>query len=312
MTKIVYFGNERLATGVESTTAPILNGLIERGYEVVAVVSNYTAGRSRNQRRLEVADIAEANNIPLLLPDRPNDIKAELSSLGADIAVLAAYGRIIGQSVIDIFPGGIVNLHPSLLPQYRGPTPIESAILNGDSETGVSLMQLTSGMDEGPVYAQTTIALSRQETKVELHDQLAQAGAKLFFEAIPDIISGALQPVAQDSARATYGSLIDKADGLIDWTKLARQLEREIRAYQGWPGSRTKLGTIDVTITAAHVVASASSHPGAISVPDTGTELLVATGDGALSIDLLKPSGKKEMPIRAFLAGYKQQLSDTA
>src|SRR5438128_402621 len=132
---IVFFGNERLATGV-TTSAPVLAALIKTGYKVAAVVTNYEVGTSRKSRDLEIAEIAKTNNIPLLIPDKLIEIKDQLSKFGASVAVLVAYGKLVPQEVIDIFPKGIVNIHPSLLPRHRGPTPIETAILEGDSKTG--------------------------------------------------------------------------------------------------------------------------------------------------------------------------------
>jgi methionyl-tRNA formyltransferase len=148
---ILFFGNERLVSGLSSTDAPILSGLIEQGYNVAAVISHHSESRSRKNRPLEVAAIAEAHGIPVLTPDRPADIYDELAFFHADAAVLSAYGRIVPQKIIDLFPLGIINIHPSLLPKYRGPTPIESAVVNGDKETGVSIMSLSAEMDAGPV-----------------------------------------------------------------------------------------------------------------------------------------------------------------
>lgn len=303
---MVFFGNERLVSGLEKTDAPILNGLIENGYEVVAVVSNYANSKSRNQRELEVAEIANLHNIPIFLPERPSEIIDELHSLNADIAVLVAYGRIVSQKIIDLFPKGIVNIHPSMLPTYRGPTPIESAILNGDEVTGVSIMRLSAGMDEGPVYAQRPIHLNGTETKFDLYNNVITTVTPLFFEIFPKIIDGSLLPQPQDNNTASYCKLIQKSDALLDWSKSAKQLEREIRAYLHWPQSRTKLGAVDVIITKAHAK-DGNAIPGAIATENSS--LLVGTGDGILAIESLKPLGKKEMPVSAFLAGYRSQLS---
>ncbi|MGC1176964.1 MAG: methionyl-tRNA formyltransferase, partial [Candidatus Saccharimonadales bacterium] len=147
--KIVFFGNERLATGV-TTEVWTLRQLLEEGYVIAAVVvAQKNTGPSRSARPLEIVALAEKHHIPVLSPEKPADIAEKLQAFGADIGVLVAYGKIVPQSVIDIFPAGIVNIHPSLLPKHRGPTPIESAILNGDEETGVSLMKLTAQMDTG-------------------------------------------------------------------------------------------------------------------------------------------------------------------
>ena len=147
--KVIFFGNERLATGV-TTTAPTLRALIAAGYELVAVVSHYEQANSRTSRDLEIAAVAKEQNIPLLLPNKPSEIFEQLKSFNADVGVLVAYGKIIPQSIIDIFHKGIINIHPSALPMHRGPTPVESVMLNGESFTAVSVMQLVSAMDAGP------------------------------------------------------------------------------------------------------------------------------------------------------------------
>ncbi len=305
MTKIIFFGNERLVSGIEKADTPILRGLIEGGYEVIAVVSHYSDSRSRNQRALEVSDLAHEHGIPLFTPNRPSDIIEELREFNADIAVLAAYGRIVSQAIIDLFPMGIVNIHPSLLPNYRGPTPIESAILNGDPETGVSIMQLTAGMDEGPVYAQRKIELSGSETKFDLYEKVVSVAPPLFFEVLPGIIDGSLQPAPQDGSQATYTKLIEKTDGMIDWSKEASVIEREVRSYLKWPQSRTKLGSIEVIITSSHVE-QGSALPG--QIVSSTESLYLGTSHNLLAIDTVKPLGKKEMPITAFLAGYRSHL----
>lgn len=308
MTRVVFFGNERLISGLEKTEAPILKGLIERGYEVVAIVSHHSHTNSRNKRVLEVAAIAEKHDIPVYLPNKPSEIIDELKGLNAEIAVLAAYGRIISQKVIDIFPMGIINIHPSLLPKYRGPTPIESALLNGDSETGVSIMKLTAGMDEGPVFAQATVAIEDSEEKFHLYKKIVDASTQLFFEVFPKIIDGSLQPTPQDADQATYSKLIDKTDSVVDWNKPAIRIVNEIRAYAGWPQSKTTLGDVDVIITKAHV-SDEKLDPGTIAV--SGTEkLVVGAAEKSVAIDSIKPLGKKEMPVSAFLVGYGARLKD--
>src|SRR6266404_3328435 len=156
--KLVFFGNERLATGV-STDVPTLRALIKAGYEVAAVVSSHTDGVSRNKRGLEIVEVAHAYHIPVLLPEKLEDISQRLIKIDAPAGILVAFGQIIPQPIIDIFPKGIINIHPSLLPKYRGPTPVETVILDGVSQTGVSLMGLSAGMDAGPVYLQAALAL---------------------------------------------------------------------------------------------------------------------------------------------------------
>jgi len=306
---IVFFGNERLATGV-STSAPTLRALIKAGYQVAAVVSNYEQPHSRSERTLEIVEVAKEYNIPSLLPKKLSEIKEQLRGFNATAGVLVAYGRIVPQSVIDLFPRGIVNIHPSLLPLHRGPTPIESVILEGAQKTGVSLMQLAKEMDAGPVYKQITIKLTGEETKQQLADTLLGHGKNMLLECLPSILDDTLPPVVQDNSRATYDNLLTKEAGVINWRKSATQLEREIRAFLEWPKSRTTLARKDIIITKAHAEPSQlpGANPGDTKVIKEDGVIMVATGDGALCVERLKPAGKQEMSARDFIAGYGSKL----
>jgi len=300
--RLLFFGNERLATG---TTSPALalQALLAAGYDIPAViVAQEDQTQSRKSRPLEVAAVADAHGIQVLSPVKLSEAKDQLKSFDATAAVLVAYGKIVPQEVIDIFPKGIINIHPSLLPKHRGPTPLESVILGGEKETGVSLMQLAAKMDAGPVYAQETVLLRGDEIKQQLADQLLALGANMLIQYLPDILSGRLAPAAQDDMHATYDKKIEKSAGEIDWNKPAAVLEREVRAYAGWPRSRTVLAKRDVVITHAHTEVG----DGAIGTLwlEPG-QLGVHTSEGVLVIDTLIPSGKKEMTAQAFLAGYQ-------
>jgi methionyl-tRNA formyltransferase len=267
---ILFFGNEKLATGVKSDR-PVLQALKTAGFDVIEV----------DTKRLN---------------------ETGLASYGAEAAVLVAFGVIIPESTLSIFTKGIINVHPSLLPLYRGSTPIESAILDDANETGVSLMKLVPAMDAGPVYAQRSVQLSGHETKQELADLLSKIGGEMVVERLPAILAGSLQPSPQDDTKATYTKLITKQNGVLDWSKPAKQLECEVRAYAGWPRSQTTLNSTDVIITKAHADAGAG-RPGSLSVQ--GKELSVYATDGRLIIDSLIPAGKPEMSAEAFLAGYQ-------
>lgn len=272
-TKLVFFGNEKLATGLPDAEPVIRHSLQAAGYEIEAVVTS--------------------KEVP------PHQSK---------LAVLAAYGKILPQGVLDQFPLGIINVHPSLLPIHRGPTPIEQAILDGLPTTGVTIMRLAAKMDAGPVYAQQSIKLAGQESKLELAGQLQKIGADLLREVLPQIVDGSAKPKEQDaSILPTYSKMIKKADGQIDWAKPATQIEREIRAYLGWPGSWTKLAELDVAITSAHAVPTnhPDSKPGDVEgLTDVGV-IMVECGQGNLCIQKLKPAGKREMTAKEFLAGHK-------
>ena len=296
---ILFFGNERLATGV-STTAPVLRGLLADGYHVAAVITQYDQQASRRPRAPEIIAVAEAHNIPVLLPKKPVEIIDQLAAFTADAAVLVAYGKIVPQAVIDIFPKGIINIHPSALPEHRGPTPLESVIMSGASSTAVSLMQLTAGMDSGPVYAQQSVPLTGNETKQELADNLLAVGASMVHELLPSILDGSLAPTPQDDSHATYDQLLRKEDSQLDWSRPAIELARMVRAYAVWPRSRAHLAGHDIIITKAHAI-EGNGTPGSIAdIAGLG----IHTGDGVLVLDEVLPPGKKPMNGADFARGH--------
>jgi methionyl-tRNA formyltransferase len=294
---VVFFGNERLVSGLKHTDTPLLKGLIAHGYDVVAVVVNNTDAVSRTARTLEVADVAHEHGIPVLTPNRPGDILNELTDLHADFAVLSAYGRIIPQRVIDVFsPIGIINIHPSLLPRHRGSTPIETTIVSGDTVAGVSIMQLTAGMDEGPVYGQSTLELNGSETKFDLYDRLSTLGAELLFDLLPSIADGTLQPKPQQTDDVTYTTTIEKKDGDIDQlTDTAEVISRKVRAHLGFPKSRLHYKNADVIVTSAKSVDSPVESAFCLPCADD-TTLLIET--------VIAPSGKS-MSGDSFLRGFR-------
>ncbi len=300
--RILFFGNERLATATP-TLALTLRALIKASYDIGAVVvAQKEVGASRKSRPLEIAEVAAEHGIPVIAPAKLSEAQEQLAAYNAVAGVLVAYGKIVPQSIIDLFPSGIINIHPSLLPKHRGSTPIESAILDGDQETGVSLMQLTAKMDAGPVYAQTKLPLGPKPFSKELLAYaLLSQGSDLLIEHLPAILDGSLQPIAQDENEATYDKLIQKKDGIIDWQKSADQLFREILAYKDWPRSQTMIGNKQIIITAAKVLDMVGA-PGALKLDDG--RLVMFCKWGALEIERLIPSGKKEMTAQAFLAGH--------
>ena len=302
---LIFFGNERLSSGFSPTGAPTLQALIDAGYDIAAVVAHHEEARSRKKRPLEIEAVARAHGIPVLLPERPADIINDIKAFKADAAVLVAYGKIIPQRVIDIFPKGIINIHPSLLPRYRGPIPIEQAILDGTQVTGVSIMQLAKAMDAGPVYAQEEVRLTGHESKQALTERLLQIGSRLLIQNLPAILEEKLAPTPQDESLATFCQLISKQDSILDFGRPAEQLERAIRAFTTWPQSRAHITINDVAfeliVTAATVVER--TIPKGVAVID-GDQLLIGTAKDALSVTLLKVPGKNEMNAAAFIRGY--------
>lgn len=303
---VVFFGNERLATGV-TTKCPTVLKLIDEGFEVKAIISHHQTSQSRSKRQLEIAEIAKESSIPHLLPTRPDEILEIVKSHNADIGVLVAFGKIIPQQIIDAFPMGIINVHPSLLPKHRGPTPIESIILNGEDETGVSIIKLSSKMDAGPIYTQKVVKVPKSITKQDLADNLGEVGAELIIETLQKLSSAEPTLIPQNDDEATYDKLISKSDGELDFSYPVVQLERQIRAFAGWPKSSTSLAGMKVVITRASVGSSSSSNSGEVYITDD-KKIGITTKDGSLIIEELLPAGKKLMTSSAFLAGYASKL----
>ncbi|QQS19268.1 methionyl-tRNA formyltransferase [Candidatus Saccharibacteria bacterium] len=305
--RIIYFGNECIATGVNSD-APILRMLLGNGYDVAAVVLNDNESRSRKLRHFAVETIAVEHDIPVFKPHKIADITPELVAFNAAIGVLVAFGQLIPQNIIDIFPWGIINVHPSLLPKHRGSTPIESTLLSGDPTTGVCLMLLSATMDAGPLFDLSELKLNGDESKLTLASALLNIGSDRLRQLLPGILNGEIKPVPQKEANATYDKRISKQDGVIDLQKPAVQLEREVRAYIGWPGSRTAIAGKDVVITAAHVANNSLENVDNKATFVADKQLCLQTADGILVVDTLIPAGKTAMPASAFLAGYGRLL----
>ncbi len=287
--KIVFFGTEDF-----SLTA--LKGLVEAGYNIVAIVTKPDSKRGRKQVLTppSVKVYAENQHIPVWQPLKLPDISDDIKALGDAAGVLVSYGKIIPGSIINLFNPGIINVHPSLLPLYRGPSPIESAIVNGDSQTGVTIMSLEARMDAGPIYSQITYPLLGSETKPELYQILAKLGTKQLLGSLPSILNESLKPEPQNDTAATYCSILTKDDSLLEPSLLsAAEAERRIRAYLDYPKSKIQIQGKEIVVTKAH------------TTDEPKTPLDIACQDGVyLSIDeLVAPSGQK-MDARAFLNGY--------
>jgi methionyl-tRNA formyltransferase len=295
--RIVYFGTDAFSL------APLIR-LLSDGWNVVAVVTkpDSPTGRGRQITYPAVKRLAMSRNIQVLQPEKLSDMKDELAQLRADIGIVVAYGKLIPAAMLDIFPHSFINVHASLLPRYRGASPIESALLNGDDETGVTLMQIEAGLDTGPTYDMAKQQLDGTENRVDLYEHLSELGADLLAIHLPAILLGQVVPIPQNEAEASTVGRIQKAAGTIDWAKPATILEREVRAYLGWPGSRTQLAGTDVTITSSKI--SHESGPAGTAHLTQSGELAVYATPGSLIILTLKPAGKREMLASEFLQGH--------
>jgi methionyl-tRNA formyltransferase len=277
--------------------------LLSRSFTIEAVVT-----KPRPEHHKGAVPVLDAVS-DLTLPVHTVANKTELKTLLADqpfksrVAVLIDFGIIVPQSVIDYFPLGIVNSHFSLLPEWRGADPITFAVLSGQKKTGVSLMMLVAGMDEGPLLAQGIYDLTKETTTPSLTEDLIDLSYQMLVEILPRYVSGEIAPYDQDEAKGiSYSRKLSKEDSVVDWHKPADQIEREVRAFAGWPKTRTSFGDLEVVITKAHVE-DIAGRPGETTIHNKRP--LVFCGERALALDMVKPAGKKEMTGEAFLAGYK-------
>ncbi len=232
---ILFFGTPEFAL-------PTLRGLIEAGYPIVGVITNpdEPIGRKHILTPPPVKTLAEKYSIPIFQPEKLRRELWDREIPSADLFIVAAYGKIIPKSILEIPKYGTLNIHPSLLPRWRGAAPIQSAILAGDVDTGVTIMQLDEFMDHGPIMAQEIVHIGKRKiTYPELHDELAEVGAKLLLETIPKWVDGAIIPTLQNDTKAIYCATLTKDNGRIDWKRPAQEIERMARALNPWPGTWT-------------------------------------------------------------------------
>jgi len=290
-----------------------LSALLARGIVPVAVLTqpDRPAGRGKRVTASPVKRLAEQHEIPVMQPAtlRDQTVADALVACEPDLLVVAAYGLLLPQNVLDIPAAGCLNVHASLLPRWRGAAPIQAAILAGDRQTGISLMAMTAGLDCGPVFATAAIDIGDNETAGELHDRLAVLGGELLVEKLDDILNGTLSAVDQDDAKASYAGKINKQDARLDWTKDADALARHVRAYDPVPGAffyvadvsaPSAAGLIRIKCWRGSAVPHASGAPG--EVLECGRDgVIVACGDGGLRLEELQLPGKRRAPAREFL-----------
>ncbi|MBI2552621.1 methionyl-tRNA formyltransferase [Candidatus Uhrbacteria bacterium] len=306
--RLVFFGTPEFAV-------PTLTALDDAGFEIAAVVTqpDKPVGRGLRVETPPVKVKAEELGLTVLQPLSLGNAATSLSDeLRADFGVVVAYGKIIPKDVLNVFPRGILNVHPSRLPKYRGPSPIQAAILNGDRETGVTIMLLDEGMDHGAILAQAKIAITPKATGNSLNETLAQTGAKLLVETLPKYLAGEIKPQEQDHAQATYTKILTREDGHIDWNKPAQYIERQVRAYDAWPGTwtlweRRRLKILRAVLRHNTIGCAANRAPGYVWKPED-RRLAVNCGAGSLILEQLQIEGKKPMSADEFLRGYPKFL----
>lgn len=291
--------------GTPDFAVPALEALI-KNHHVIGVVTqpDRPAGRSRQMQPSPIKQTALAANIPVFQPEKLRKPEAidELRQLGTpDVYIVAAFGQILPQAVLDIPPHGSVNVHASLLPRWRGAAPIQAAIRAGDSETGITIMQMDAGLDTGPMLSQRAIPIAPDDTGQSLHDKLALLGAELLTETLPRFLAGEITPQPQDDAHSTLAPRIVKDEGRIDWNADAASIERAVRAFTPWPGTFTFWGERQIKVLSGST-GTGSATPGKVVKNASG--IAIGTGDGLFQPTRLQLAGGKPVSVDEFVNGH--------
>ncbi len=299
--------------GTSVFAVPALEMLAASRHRVVAVVTqpDAPAGRGRVVMPPPVKVVAQRLGVEVQQPSQlvAAPILAALQEYRPDLLVVVAYGRVLPPAWLATAPHGTVGLHASLLPRYRGASPIQRSIMSGDAATGVTTFRVVEEVDAGPIFRQREVWIQPDDTALTLGERMARAGATLLAETVDALAAGGAQPRAQDHTAATYAPKLTKQDGLIDWTQDADTLCRRVRALVPWPSAYAALGGRQVKIWKARVVASADAgavSPGAV-MSVVGGRLLVGTGRGLLALEEVQPEASQRMSGAAFIAGYRLQ-----
>ena len=305
--------------GTPAFAVPALRGLVEAGHAVVAVYTqpDRAAGRGRKLTASPVKVWAQERGLDILQPAslRSPEAAEQLQTLRPDVLAVAAYGLLLPQRILEIPAKGALNIHPSLLPMYRGPSPIAAAILAGEETTGVTIMALDAGMDSGPILAQRREPIAAEDTAESLGERLAEQGARLLAETLGAWLDGNLEPTPQNDAEATYCKRIAKEEGEIDWGHGAAELARKLRAFWPWPGCYTTWRGRSLRIVEGSAVQGPAHEPGtvvllaAVVAPgDKRQAIGVATGEGILLLRKVQLEGGRQMKAREFFAGHGEFL----
>jgi len=304
--------------GTPEFSVPPLEYLIKSEYQVVGVYTqpDKPTGRGRTLEQSPVKRVALQHRLEVFQPVKlrnPDEV-ARLAALKPDLILVAAFGQILPQSVLDIPKFGCLNIHPSLLPEYRGATPIPAAILAGDKETGITIMLMDAGMDTGPIITQIIVGIEPDDTTESLTTRLAQAGVRLLGEALPLWFEGSLKPKPQDGSKATYTKPVTKDDGTIDWQMSAVEISRRIRAFHPWPGCYTWWqGKLLKVLEAVTLHKEGNSTPGKVVDLASGQPAMVGveTGDGVLGLLRIQLEGKRALTASEFLLGQRAFVGST-
>ncbi len=309
MKRLIFFGTQDWA-------GQLLEHLIKDGsFEVALVVTqpDQEVGRKKILTSPPVKQVAIRHGLRVVQPKKLRDplFMNQLKDLHADMALIIAYGRILPEELLSLYPLGTINVHPSLLPKWRGPSPVQAAIANGDTVSGVTIMKIDSQMDHGPIFAQKEIRITGTETFESFMKKVVETSESLLTSTLKEYVSGSLVPTEQNQTHATICKLLTREDGHLNWNQTASEIERMIRAYHPWPGTWSELIVREKPMrlkVLQVIVSDVVTDKSAGTLFQSENKLVVATGNGTLEIISLQLEGKEPMRAQAFLSGYAHVL----
>lgn len=297
--------------GTPEFAVPTLDHLIQSKHDVVGVVCQPDRPKGRGKKRVmpPVKILAMDHNLPVYQPETPNqaEFRQELRGLQPDVIIVAAYGHILKQKILDLPPSGCINVHASLLPKYRGAAPIQAAIFDGEPETGVTIMQMDRGMDTGDMLLKKATPIGPNETGSALEERLANIGAEALLEALDGLANGTITPESQNDDEATYAPKLVREDFLMDWRQSAAQIHNRVRALAPKPGVKSAIAELDLAVKIIETRiddTERSAEPGLVLELDPKRGIRVATGAGTLWISRIHPQNRNIMDSGAFLRGH--------
>ena len=302
-------GERIIFMGTPHFAVPSLEALWWAGYDIAAVVTQPDAPAGRGQHLVAppVKQFALAHGLPILQPEslKPPEVVEQLRALQPRVIVVAAFGQILRQHVLDIPPMGCINVHASLLPRWRGASPISAAIAAGDAETGITIMKMDAGLDSGPILSQRAVPIQPDDTTGSLSERLARVGAELLIETLPRWLRGEITPIPHDARLVTLAPRLKKEDGRIAWTRSAAEIARHVRAMSPWPSAFTTWKGRLLKVLRAEAIACPTPAPAGTVVVDAANGVWVACGEGALRLIEVQPEGRPAMSAEAFARGQR-------
>lgn len=302
--KVVFFGTPQFAV-------PTLDAILASSHHIVGVVTQPDRPRGRGQKETDAPVKARAREagMPVLQPTTLKDpaVVEAIAALGADIGVVAAYGKILTDAVLAVPPRGLINVHASLLPKYRGAAPVHRAVMAGDLKTGVTIMRVVKALDAGAMLATTELAIGVDDTSDHVERALAQSGAALLVATLDRLAGGPIEEVAQEDTLATYAHRLTKEDGIVTWTRSAKSIHDQIRGLYPWPHAYSYVDGKRLILLRSTALNESGDQPPGTIVLAHGDDLCIATGDGVLRLTEVQAEGRRPARTRDFLAGHRLQ-----